>query len=121
VITGGHAGSGHTAAIEFATQGAPVVVSACREKEGLDVIAELNALGGKAIFITTEVSHGREVKAMIERTLATFDQLDGTFNNAGITPTRIHIGATVKLEKVGEGFSITTIEPLSPSVDTGEP
>ena len=67
-------------------------------------------MGGDAIFITTDVSHAREVKAMIERTLATLDRLDGAFNNAGITPTRIHIGATVKLEKVGEGFSITTIE-----------
>ncbi len=28
----------------------------------------------------------------------------------GITPRRIHTGATVKLEKVGEGFSITKIE-----------
>lgn len=29
---------------------------------------------------------------------------------AGITPTRIHTDAKVKLEKIGEGFSITTIE-----------
>src|SRR5258707_1977127 len=31
-------------------------------------------------------------------------------SRAGITPTRIHTDAKVKLEKIGEGFSITTIE-----------
>ena len=31
-------------------------------------------------------------------------------SRAGITPTRIHTGARVNLEKVGEGFSITKIE-----------
>ena len=36
--------------------------------------------------------------------------LAAQLSRAGITPTRIRTGATVKLEKVGEGFSITMIE-----------
>ncbi len=36
--------------------------------------------------------------------------LTAQLSRAGLTPTRIHTGATVKLEKVGEGFSITRIE-----------
>lgn len=36
--------------------------------------------------------------------------LTAQLSRAGITPTRIHTGAKVKLEKVGEGFSITEIE-----------
>jgi len=39
-------------------------------------------------------------------TMALVAQLSG----AGIVPTRIHTGAKVKLEKVGEAFSITRIE-----------
>src|SRR5438132_12642371 len=31
-------------------------------------------------------------------------------SRAGITPTRIHTGAKVRLEKIDEGFSITMIE-----------
>jgi NAD(P)-dependent dehydrogenase (short-subunit alcohol dehydrogenase family) len=84
VITGGNAGIGRATALACATQGAKVVVSARREKEGHDVIAELNALGGEAIFVKTDVSQECEVKAMIERTLATFCRLDCAFNNAGI-------------------------------------
>jgi len=38
-------------AIEFAKQGAKVVVSGRREKEGHEVVAEIKALGGEAIFV----------------------------------------------------------------------
>src|SRR5262245_9953569 len=36
--------------------------------------------------------------------------LTAALSRAGFTPTRILTGATVKLEKVGEGFAITRIE-----------
>jgi len=36
--------------------------------------------------------------------------LAAQLSRAGITPTRIHTGARVKLEKVGEGFAITRID-----------
>ena len=84
LITGGNAGIGRAAAIEFAKQGAKVVVSGRREKEGHDVIAEIKALGGEAIFVKTDVSKARDVKVMIERTLTTFGRLDYAFNNAGV-------------------------------------
>ena len=84
VITGGSAGIGRAAALEFAKQGAKVVVSGRREKEGGEVIAEIEALGGEAIFVRTDVSKERDVKAMIERTLAAFGRVDFAFNNAGI-------------------------------------
>ena len=84
LITGGNAGIGRAAAIEFAKQGANVVVSGRREKEGNAVVAEIQALGGEAIFVRTDVSKASDVKAMIEQTLATFGRLDFAFNNAGI-------------------------------------
>jgi glycerol-3-phosphate dehydrogenase len=71
LITGGNAGIGRATAIEFAKQGAKVVVSGRREKEGHEVIAEVKALGREAIFVKTDVSKESDVKAMIERTLAT--------------------------------------------------
>jgi NAD(P)-dependent dehydrogenase (short-subunit alcohol dehydrogenase family) len=84
LITGGNAGIGRAAAIEFAKQGAKVVVSGRREKEGHQVIAEIQALGGEGIFVKTDVSKASEVKVMIEQTLGTFGRLDFAFNNAGI-------------------------------------
>jgi len=84
LITGGNAGIGRAAAIEFAKQGAKVVVSGRREKEGHEVTAEIKALGSEAIFVKTDVSKARDVKAMVEQTLATFGRLDFAFNNAGV-------------------------------------
>ncbi len=84
LVTGGNAGIGRAAAIEFAKQGAKVVVSGRREKEGHAVIAEIKALGGEAIFVKTDVSKASDVKVMIDQTLATFGRLDFAFNNAGI-------------------------------------
>src|SRR5207247_4659559 len=84
LMTGGNAGIGRAAAIEFAKQGAKVVVSGRRERAGEEVVAEITASGGEAIFIRADVSKEPDVKAMIERTLATFGRLDCAFNNAGI-------------------------------------
>ena len=84
LVTGGNAGIGRAAAIEFAKQGAKVVVSGRREKEGNAVVAEIQALGGEASFVRTDVSKATDVEAMIEQTLATFGRLDFAFNNAGI-------------------------------------
>ena len=84
LVTGGNAGIGRAAAIEFAKQGAKVGVSGRREKEGNAVVAEIKALGGEAIFVRTDVSKSRDVEAMIEQTLATFGRLDFAFNNAGV-------------------------------------
>ncbi len=87
LITGGNAGIGRATAIEFAKQGAKVAITGRREKEGHEVIAEIKALGGEAIFAKTDVSKESDVKAMIDRTLETFGRLDYAFNNAGIEET----------------------------------
>lgn len=84
LITGGNAGIGRAAAIEFAKQGGKVVTSGRREKEGLEVLADIKAVGGEAIFVRTDVSKEGDVKAMIEQTLTTFGRLDIAFNNAGV-------------------------------------
>jgi len=84
LVTGGNAGIGRATARQFAKLGAQVVVSGRRETEGHAVVAEIEELGGKAIFVKTDVSKESDVKAMVERTLATFGRLDCAFNNAGI-------------------------------------
>lgn len=84
LITGGNAGIGRATAIELARRGAAVVISGRREKEGLEVVDEIKASGGDAIFVRADVSKERDVVATIQRTLATFGRLDFAFNNAGI-------------------------------------
>jgi NAD(P)-dependent dehydrogenase (short-subunit alcohol dehydrogenase family) len=84
LITGGTAGIGHATAIAFAKEGAQVAISGRREKEGNEVVAEIKAFGGEAIFIKTDITKESEVKAMVEKTIEAFGRLDYAFNNAGV-------------------------------------
>ena len=83
LITGGNAGIGRATAIEFARLGAKVVITGRRENEGHQVVEEIKASGGDAIFVKTDVSKERDVAAMVRQTVATFGRLDFAFNNAG--------------------------------------
>ena len=75
LITGGTAGIGHATAVAFAKEGAQVAISGRREKEGNEVVAEIKALGGEAIFIKTDITKEADVKAMVEKTIEAFGQI----------------------------------------------
>jgi len=84
LITGGNAGIGRATAIGFARLAAKVVISGRRENEGHQVVEEIKASGGDAIFVKTDVTKEHDVAAMVRETVATFGRLDFAFNNAGI-------------------------------------
>src|SRR5437016_12301258 len=82
LITGGNGGIGRAAALEFAKQGAKVVVSGRREREGEEVVAGIKATGGEASFVRADVSKERDVQAMNDRKLANLRSVDCAFNTA---------------------------------------
>jgi len=84
LVTGGTSGIGKTTAIEFARAGAKVVLTGRREKEGADVVAEIEKDGGAAAFIRADVAKETDVKAMVDFTVNTYGRLDLAFNNAGV-------------------------------------
>jgi NAD(P)-dependent dehydrogenase (short-subunit alcohol dehydrogenase family) len=84
LITGGTAGIGRATAIAFAVEGAKVVITGRREKEGQEVVDEIAKTGGEAIFIKTDVAKAADVQAMVEKTVQAFGRLDYAFNNAGV-------------------------------------
>lgn len=89
IVTGGTSGIGRATALAFAREGARVVVAGRRETEGREVVAEIAAARGEAIFVRTDVTRETDHSALVERTLAAFGRLDVAFNNAGlITPPR---------------------------------
>lgn len=75
LITGGTAGIGRTTALAFAREGAKVVLTGRREKEGNEVVDEIKQLDGEAIFLKTDVAREDDVKAMVEKTVETFGRL----------------------------------------------
>ncbi|MFQ3173553.1 MAG: NAD(P)-dependent dehydrogenase (short-subunit alcohol dehydrogenase family) [Flavobacterium sp.] len=82
IVTGGSFGIGRATALAFAKKGAKVVVVDWKENtETMDLIKNS---GGEALFIKCDVSKSSDVKAMVEKTIATYGRLDYAFNNAGI-------------------------------------
>ncbi|HEX2994576.1 MAG TPA: glucose 1-dehydrogenase [Anaerolineales bacterium] len=84
VVTGGGSGIGQAACHLYAHEGAKVVVSDIDEKKGKDTVREIEATGGAAMFVRTDVSNPDDCRAVVDQTLKKYGRLDIAFNNAGI-------------------------------------
>ncbi|MEM7593981.1 MAG: SDR family oxidoreductase [Cyanobacteria bacterium P01_A01_bin.83] len=87
LVTGGTTGIGRETAIALAVIGAKVVVSGRGKEKGKATVDLIKKQGGEATFIKADISQGTEVKALIEKTVATYGSLDCAFNNAGTEGT----------------------------------
>ena len=84
VITGAAHGIGRESALEFAREGASVVVADVQDEAGAQTAADIVAGGGMASFVHADVSSDADCQAMIGHAETTYGKLDILFNNAGI-------------------------------------
>ncbi len=84
LITGAGSGIGRVTAFEFAKAGGTVIVSDINEKGGQETVQQIEAEGGKAIFIKANVAKYEEVESLIHTTISKFERIDIAVNNAGI-------------------------------------
>ncbi len=84
LITGASSGIGRATARAFAAKGARVVVAARREPELASLVAEIEAAGGHASAVVTDVSESRDVERMVAHAIVTYSRLDYAVNNAGV-------------------------------------
>jgi NAD(P)-dependent dehydrogenase (short-subunit alcohol dehydrogenase family) len=85
VITGSGSGMGEGIARLFVEEGAKVVISNRTEKTGEAVAASINEQGGEAIFQKADVSIESDCRALIERTVERFGQIDVLVNTVGLS------------------------------------
>ena len=83
LITGALTGIGRASARTFAQAGAHLVVSGRRDKEGQELVAELQGLGAASIFVHTDVRNENEVRDLVDQAVARFGRLDVAVNCAG--------------------------------------
>src|ERR1700726_3470699 len=83
LITGALTGIGRAAAEIFAREGAHVVVSGRKDKEGQELDAELEAIGADAIFVRTDVRKDEDLRDLVDQTVKRFGRLNIAVNNAG--------------------------------------
>ena len=83
VITGAGRGIGEGIAHALAEAGAAVVLAARRENEVQQVADDINAAGGRAIAVATDVTDKAAVEALADAAVAEFGKLNIWVNNAG--------------------------------------
>jgi NAD(P)-dependent dehydrogenase (short-subunit alcohol dehydrogenase family) len=104
VVVGATSGIGRATAIAFAEAGAKVVVAGRREHEGIEAVREVEAAGGEATFVRTDVTSEEQVAALMDAAVETYGGLDCAFNNAG--------------RESNLGVANATVEDFEAEVDT---
>ncbi len=84
VVTGGGRGIGRAIAMEFAKNGAKVVLASPTPSELKETAGKIEALGGKALTVQTDITKLNDIKKMLEKTVKKFGRIDIFVNNAGI-------------------------------------
>lgn len=83
LITGASSGIGAATARRFARQGYRVVLAARRAEKLESLAVEIQAGGGQALAVTTDLARLADIQNMVQATLDGFGQVDILFNNAG--------------------------------------
>jgi glucose 1-dehydrogenase len=85
LITGSDSGIGQATAIEFAGEGADVVVTYLHDVDGADETATaVRAAGRRALVVQADVSDETQVEQMFDAAIAEFGRVDILVNNAGV-------------------------------------
>ena len=107
IVTGASRGIGAATARAFADAGVAVALAARSEHELTELAAAIDAAGGRAIAVPTDVGDADAVRQLVERTVQTFGRLDLAFNNAaggGLPPTPL---ADVPVDAYDTAIAIT--------------
>ncbi len=97
LITGGSRGIGAAIAKRLAADGATVAITYTKGAEAAaSVVKEIENAGGKAIAIQADAANAEACKAAVEKTVASFGQLDVLVNNAGTAIPRKFEEATLE-------------------------
>ena len=86
IVTGGGRGIGRSCAERFAAEGASVVVADVYDEGGSAVAEEIEADGGKAMFVHSDISDAAQATALVQVAVDTYGGLDVCLNCAGVIP-----------------------------------
>ncbi len=95
IVTGGASGIGRATARILAREGAAVCIADVDADGGRQVVDEIAAEGGEAIFVRTDVGVRADVIDMFERIEEAFGRVDIVHNNA----IRVRDGAATELDE----------------------
>lgn len=85
VVTGSGRGIGRSIATTLAAAGATVVINDLNGTNAEEVVAAIQADGGKASSVVADISDASGAEQIVKETVDTYGRLDILVNNAGIT------------------------------------
>jgi NAD(P)-dependent dehydrogenase (short-subunit alcohol dehydrogenase family) len=89
VVTGASRGLGRACAEELAREGAAVVVNYFTNQDmAEELVGQIVSAGGRAIAVRAGVGHPDDCKALIDKTIETYGQIDILIANAGVNRDR---------------------------------
>lgn len=95
IVTGASRGIGRAIAIEFAKQGASVIINYSTDDEGAkETLEEIKKVNGYGVIIKGDVSSFTKCKAIIEEALNVMGKIDILVNNAGISNIGLFMDVT---------------------------
>src|SRR5712672_2516740 len=104
LVTGGSRGIGAAIAKRLAADGASVALTYAKDAGAASaVVKAIELAGGKAVAIQADAADVEAVKSAVEKTVATFGQLDVLVNNAGTA--------------IPKTFEETTLEEMDRMID----
>ncbi len=84
VVTGAGKGIGRAISVRFASEGASLVCCDIDEAAARSVANEIDASGGTAISVHTDVADGGSVDELVSASIKKFGRVDVVCNNAGV-------------------------------------
>jgi len=88
IVTGGAMGIGAALCRLLVQRGVSVCVGDLGDEDGFALVAELNNLAGRALYIHADVSQPSDAARLIDETVEEYEGLDWLVNNAGIALAR---------------------------------
>ena len=87
LVTGAGAGIGRAVALDYAKNGASVIVTDFNDETGNETTRLITDAGGNAVFCHNDVTDHNDSERAVATALSTYGRLDIACNNAGISTT----------------------------------
>lgn len=112
VVTGAGRGIGRAVAKLFAAEGAKVVVLSLTPANVNAVVADITAAGGTALGVPCDIGNADQIKAAVDKAVATYGGIDILVNNAFDSTAPFSSILDLSVEQLQRNFEIGPIAYL---------
>ena len=111
MITGSTGGVGEAVTKAFAAEGCRLAISSTRQEKLDKLVPTIDIAPEKLLTFVLDVTSEEAIKAMVEKTIATFGSLDVQINNAGYEGQSLPVEAQT-MENMMKVYSVNIFGPL---------